>query len=155
MNSRHPTRVIDDGSSLPLMIGRALARRCPRCGDRRAWFDGWFRQGSRCRACGVRRTRQVDGHELGSMTVALVANISLIVLVLGVAIALTVPDVPVLTVTLALSVAAVIVPIATWPLSHTVWMALDLRFRPLEAGEISEAATWTTSHETPVPIEDA
>lgn len=89
------------------------------------------------------------------MTVALVANISLIVLVLGVAIALTVPDVPVLTVTLALSVAAVIVPIATWPLSHTVWMALDLRFRPLEAGEISEAATWTTSHETPVPIEDA
>lgn len=155
VTSQLPMNVIDGGSSLPLMMRRALARRCPRCGDRRAWFDGWFRQGSHCRACGVRRTRQVDGHELGSMTVALVVNISLVVVVLGVAIALTVPDVPVLTLTLVLSATAVTVPIATWPLSHTVWMALDLRFRPLDAGEISEAAAWTASHETRVPIEDA
>lgn len=155
MNSRRPTKVIDDGCSLPLMIGRALVRRCPRCGDRRAWFDGWFRQRSHCRACGVCRTRQVDGHELGSMTVALVVNISLIVAVLGVAIALTVPDIPVLTLTLVLSATAITVPIATWPLSHTVWMALDLRFRPLDDGEISEAATWVARNETRVPIEDA
>lgn len=155
MNFRRRTDVIDGGSSLPLMMRRALARRCPRCGDGRAWFDGWFRQGTHCRACGVRRTRHVEGHELGSMTVALVVNISLIVVILGVSIALTVPEIPVLTVSLALSATALIVPIVTWPLSHTVWMALDLRFRPLDPDEVREAVAWTKGDETRVPIEGA
>ncbi|MFM1752905.1 MAG: hypothetical protein RL119_1867 [Actinomycetota bacterium] len=135
----------------------AIQRRCPRCGDRRAWFETWFRQGERCRGCGVSRTRNIEGHELGSMTVALVVNIGLIVVALALAIVLTVPDVPVLTLYLVLASTAVIIPIVTWPLTHTVWMAIDLRFRPLEPDEAVEAATWLTNQEkkTSVPFDNA
>lgn len=124
------------------MVLRALMRRCPACGDRRAWFTGWFRQAQRCRGCGLRRTRNTSGHELGSMTIALILNISLVVVAMAVAIALTVPDVPVLTVSVVLAVTSIVVPVVTWPISHTVWTALDLRFRPIDAGEAEEAARW-------------
>jgi hypothetical protein len=90
----------------------------------------------------LRRTRGVEGHELGSLTIALVANITLIVVAVGVALALTVPDVPVMTLYIVLASVAVVVPIATWPLTHTVWMAIDLRLRPLgpdEPGQPSDA----------------
>jgi uncharacterized membrane protein YccF (DUF307 family) len=53
----------------------------------------------------------------------------------GIAVALTVPDVPVTTLYIVLSSVAIVVPIVTWPLTHTVWMAIDLRLRPLGADE--------------------
>ena len=136
--------------SLTRMMGRAVLRRCPRCGDRRAWFESWFRQGPRCRSCGVRRTRNVEGHELGSLTIGLVVNIGLIVMALGIAIALTAPDVPVLTIYVVLATTAICVPIVTWPMTHTVWMAIDLRARPLDAHEVSEAAAWIAGVEAPI-----
>ena len=113
------------------MLRRAVLRRCPLCGDRRAWFDGWFAQGESCARCGLRRTRGVDGHELGSLTIALVVNISLVIAAVGIAVALTVPDVPVVKLYVVLASAAVVFPLVTWPLTHTVWMAIDLRVRPL------------------------
>ena len=70
------------------MLARALVRRCPRCGDRRAWYIGFFRMSERCVGCGLKRTRGVDGHELGSMTVAIVVNIGVIMSAMAVAIAL-------------------------------------------------------------------
>jgi len=89
------------------------------------------------------------------MTVALVVNIGLIVMALAVAIVLTVPEVPVLTLSLVLASTAVIMPIATWPITHTVWMAIDLRFRPLDATEAAEAASWLAKEKTSVPIDNA
>jgi len=117
------------------MIMRASFRRCPLCGDRRAWFTGWFRQGDACVRCGLRRTRGVEGHELGALTIAIVVNVSLVVLAVGVSVALTLPDVPVLRLYVVLASAAVLIPVATWPLTHTVWMAIDLRLRPLAPDE--------------------
>lgn len=124
------------------MFARAVVRRCPLCGDPRAWFRSWFAQNDRCAGCGLRRTRGVDGHELGSLTVALVVNIGLVVVAVGVALALTVPDVPVLTLYVVLASAAVVVPVGTWPLTHTVWMAIDLRLRPPTPDEWAEAQVW-------------
>lgn len=137
------------------MLWRALGRRCPRCGDRRAWFIGWFRQGERCVGCGVRRTRDVEGHELGSLTIGLVVNIGIISAALGLALALTVPDVPVLTLYLVLASTALVVPIVTWPLTHTVWMAIDLKSRPVDSEESREAESWLTRPETSVPLDNA
>ena len=144
-----------ESTSLGRMLWRALGRRCPHCGNRQAWFEGWFRQGSRCVGCGIRRTRNVEGHELGSLTVGLVVNIGLISVALGLAIALTVPDVPVLTLYVVLAVTALIVPIVTWPLTHTVWMAIDLRSRPLDSDELREAAAWLAQTETSVRSDNA
>lgn len=105
----------------------------------------WFRQGERCVRCGLRRTRGVDGHELGALTVALALNIGLVVLAVAVAVALTVPDVPVVTLYVILASAAIVIPLVTWPLTHTIWMAIDLRVRPVGSDEATEAAGWLTN----------
>ncbi len=124
------------------MIARSILRRCPRCGSGRAWFTGWFRQGERCVGCGLVRTRNTSGHELGSMTIALILDIGLVVSALAISFALTVPDIPVLTLSIVLASASIIVPIVTWPISHTLWTAIDLRFRPVDDVEAADAARW-------------
>ena len=124
------------------MIRRSLMRQCPRCANGRAWFTSWFKQGERCIGCGIKRTRDTDGHELGSMTVASVLNIVLIMAAIGIAIALTAPDVPVLTLYIVLASAALVFPVLTWPVTHTLWMAIDLVARPMGVEEIAEAQAW-------------
>ena len=124
------------------MICRSLLRRCPNCGHHRAWFINWFKQGDRCVGCGVKRTRDTEGHELGSMTIASMINIVLIMIAIGIAIAITAPDVPVLTLYIVLASAALIFPILTWPMTHTLWMAIDLIVRPMSPGEAADAQAW-------------
>jgi uncharacterized protein (DUF983 family) len=127
------------------MIRRSLMRQCPRCANRSAWFTSWFKQGERCIGCGIKRTRDTDGHELGSMTIASVLNIVLIMAAIGIAIALTAPDVPVLTLYIVLASAALVFPVLTWPVTHTLWMAIDLVARPMGVEEIAEAQAWLTN----------
>jgi len=127
------------------MIRRSLLRQCPRCANRSAWFTSWFKQGERCIGCGIKRTRDTDGHELGSMTIASVLNIVLIMAAIGIAIALTAPDVPVLTLYIVLASAALVFPVLTWPVTHTLWMAIDLVARPMGVEEIAEAQAWLTN----------
>ena len=124
------------------MIRRSLLRQCPRCANRSAWFTSWFKQGDRCVGCGVKRTRDTDGHELGSMTIASVLNIVLIMAAIGIAVAITAPDVPVLTLYIVLASAALVFPVLTWPMTHTLWMAIDLIFRPMGVDEVAEAQAW-------------
>ena len=90
----------------------------------------------------MRRTRGVDGHELGALTVGLVLNIGLIVLAVAVAVALTVPEIPVVRLYAVLATAAVVIPVTTWPITHTIWLAIDLRVRPVGDAEAAEAAAW-------------
>ncbi len=80
------------------------------------------------------------------MTIALVTNIGLIIVALACALVLTAPDVPVLTVSVILAVVSIVVPITTWPLSHTVWTAIDLHFRPMDEAEVAQAAQWLATH---------
>ena len=124
------------------MIRRSLMRQCPRCANRSAWFTSWFKQGERCIGCGIKRTRDTDGHELGSMTIASVLNIVLIMAAIGIAVAITAPDVPVLTLSIVLASAALVFPVLTWPITHTLWMAIDLIVRPVGVDEVAEAQAW-------------
>ena len=124
------------------MIRRSLLRQCPRCANRSAWFTSWFKQGERCIGCGMKRTRDTDGHELGSLTIASVLNIVLIMAAIGIAVAFTAPDVPVLTLYIVLASAALVFPVLTWPMTHTLWMAIDLIFRPMGVDEVAEAQAW-------------
>ncbi len=128
--------------SIGKMIRRSLLRQCPRCANRSAWFTSWFKQGDRCVGCGVKRTRDTDGHELGSMTIASVLNIVLIMAAIGIAVAITAPDVPVLTLSIVLASAALVFPVLTWPITHTLWMAIDLIVRPVGVDEVAEAQAW-------------
>lgn len=83
------------------------------------------------------------------MTIALILNIGLVVVALAVAVVLTVPDIPVLTLSVVLAVASIVVPVVTWPISHTLWTAIDLRFRPVDAAEAERAAQWLSRHAEP------
>ena len=76
------------------------------------------------------------------MTIALILNIGLVVVAIAIAIVVTVPDIPVLTLSIVLACASIVVPIVSWPVSHTLWTAIDLKFRPVEEAEAAEAARW-------------
>lgn len=81
------------------------------------------------------------------MTIALVLNIGLVILAVAVAVALTVPDVPVVKLYVVLTSAAIVVPLTTWPITHTIWMAIDLRVRPVGADEAAEAEAWVATQD--------
>ena len=51
----------------------------------------------------------------------------------------TYPDIAVIPITIACAAVAVVVPIVFYPISYTVWAAIDLAMRPLEPSEIAEA----------------
>ncbi len=112
--------------------GRALLRgltlRCPECGSN-GLFEGWLKPRQACPSCGLRLDRGEGDHFLGAYTVNFsVAEIALVVF-LGLVALVTWPDVPwgfVLYGGLALMVLA---PIAFFPVSRTLWLAIDLLFR--------------------------
>lgn len=79
---------------------------------------------------------------MGALTIGLVLNIGLVIAAVGIAVALTVPDVPVVTLYVILASAAIVIPVVTWPLTHTIWIAIDLRVRPVGDDEAAEAAAW-------------
>ena len=45
---------------------------------------------------------------------------------------------------LVLGAAAVVVPIVTYPMTFTVWQALDIVMRPVSSSDFSEVASLTT-----------
>ena len=75
------------------MIGRALLRRCPRCGGK-GWFRGWFTKVERCRTCGYRYERQ-PGFLLGALTINTIVTFGLLAAVLLVGSILSYPDIAV------------------------------------------------------------
>jgi uncharacterized protein (DUF983 family) len=125
-------------TSFKRMVGRALLRRCPRCGGK-AWFRGWFHRLERCRTCGYRYNRQA-GFMLGAMTMNTIVTFGCLAVVLVVGTVTTAPDIPVLPLVLLSVAVAVVVPLVFYPFSYTLWAAVDLQMRPLEPAEIADAA---------------
>ncbi|HKA04171.1 MAG TPA: DUF983 domain-containing protein [Acidimicrobiales bacterium] len=119
------------------MLGRALLRRCPRCGGA-GWFTGWFRKQERCRTCGYRYERQ-PGFLVGALTINTILTFGLIGVVLAVSLVTTYPDVALGPTLVAALAVAVVVPVVGSPFSYTVWAAVDLAMRPLEPAEVADA----------------
>ena len=128
------------GPRVRTMLWRGLRRRCPRCGGKGAWFTGWFAKGDRCLTCGYRYGRQ-PGFELGAVTINTVVTFGLFAVVLLVSVILTYPELPLLPVMGAGLAVVIVVPIALYPVSYTLWGAVDLAMRPLEPAEEADAAT--------------
>ena len=122
------------------MAGRALLRRCPWCGGRKAWFDGWFRRADRCHTCGLRWTRGQDGFETGSVTINIIVTFGLMTLVLIAVTVATYPELPIAPFVIAMLVVALVVPVLIYPFSYTVWSAIDLAMHRPEPAELAEMA---------------
>ena len=102
---------------------RGFRKRCPRCGERDT-FVSWFHPRKACPRCELRFAKE-EGGFLGAMTLNYVVAIGLWLVVLGVGVAMTAPDVPVVTL-LALSALVLIgVPLWFYPRSKMIWAAVE------------------------------
>jgi uncharacterized protein (DUF983 family) len=126
----------DPGASTLSMIGRALRRRCPRCGE--SAFSSYFGLLEHCDRCGLRFERE-PGYWVGALIINTTAVFgSFLILFVG-GILLFWPGVPwvgLMVVTIGLNA---VLPVLLYPVSKTLWMALELSWHPLEEHEIAEA----------------
>jgi len=118
-----------------IAVGRALRRRCPRCGSG-SIFAGYTRLRDRCPACGLRFERQ-EGYWVGAMAVNTAVTIAVYAVTFVSAIVLTWPDPPWVPIAVGTVALNAVFPIVFYPWSKTLWMALDLTVHPAEDDEIS------------------
>lgn len=69
------------------------------------------------------------------MAVSAVVCLGLLVAGLGVGVVMTWPEVAVVPLLVILGAGALILPVVVYPLSYTVWQAVDLAMRPPEPGD--------------------
>lgn len=117
------------------MLGRALRLRCPWCGGG-PLRETWLRLRSNCPQCGLRTERGEEDFFLGAMMFNLVlAEGALAVLIVGFLIAMW-PDVPWTFLTYGGIALMLIAPVVFYPLSKTIWLAVDLMLRPPDDEEM-------------------
>ncbi len=121
------------------MLRRGAAKRCARCGGGRL-FRGWFRMVPRCPSCGYRFERE-PGFFAGAYFVnfpVTEAALALVAVAYLVGKAVDADTSPAVALVAAL-VVAVVVPVAFYPFSRTIWAAIDLAMTPMELDEIVAA----------------
>jgi len=108
------------------MLWRGFTRRCPRCGSRHL-FHHWFRMVADCPRCGLHFEREA-GYWTGAMAINVVLVGGAFTVLFVVAIALTIPDVPVVPLLAFFVPFMALGPLFAYPYSKTVWVAIDRAF---------------------------
>ena len=111
------------------MLGRALRRRCPLCGGS-GLFDGWIEPKDACPRCQLKLNRGEGDFFLGAYTLNFIGVELLLATFLLLAVVLTWPDVPWSALLWAGAPLMVAAPVVFYPVTRTVWLALDLTMRP-------------------------
>ena len=106
------------------MFVRALTRRCPRCGQGDL-FRRWFTLPERCPRCELRFERE-EGAFLGSLALNYGVTGALFIGTLVVWLALTLPDVPVVSLTITSIAIALLFPLLFYPYAKMLWAAIDM-----------------------------
>jgi uncharacterized protein (DUF983 family) len=118
------------GASLGRLLGRALRRRCPRCGQK-GIFAGYYRLVDQCPRCGHEFAR-----EQGYWVAAIIINTAATELLFGTlfvaGILITAPDVEWIPLLAIGVVTNVVFPVFFFPFSKTLWVACDLFFNPAD-----------------------
>jgi uncharacterized protein (DUF983 family) len=119
-----------------LLLWRALRLRCPNCGGK-PLFASFGKLRKRCPECGLWLERGEGDYYLGAYMVSLIAIETLFAVGFVAALLITWPDPPwdaIQYVGAAVLTAGVII---CYPLSKTVWLAVDLMFRPVTLDDLS------------------
>ncbi len=119
------------------LLRRGLTLACPACGAR-GHFRWWIRMTERCHRCGLRFER-IEGHWIGAIGLNTIVSFGALLVFLIIGVALTLPDIPVGPLVAGNIVVALVVPVLFYPVSRTLWTAVDIAMRPLEADEVD----WT------------
>ena len=132
--------MVNESPKLGVMMWRGLFRRCPRCGNRRAFFTKWFVRGERCVGCGLRWERNYEGFMLGAMAVSFITTGGLLLLTMGIGVIVTYPDVALVPVLASTIGVTLLVGVGGYPSSYTLWQAIDLYLRPISVDDGEEQA---------------
>ena len=111
------------------LLWRGITRRCPWCGDRRAYFTGWFAKQERCRRCGMPWRRGDVGFELGAATMNTIITFGLVIVGVVIGVVATSPDIAVVPIVIGLVIACVVIPVLIYPITYTLWQAIDIAVR--------------------------
>jgi len=122
-------------ASAARLLGRALLLRCPNCGGG-PLPERWLRMRPRCPRCRLRTDRGEGDYFLGSMTVNLLASEAVWAGLFVAAVALTWPAVPWRALEFSGAALMVAMPFVLYPFTKTVWLAVDLMFRPVTPDEL-------------------
>ena len=112
-----------------LLLWRAVRRRCPNCGWPDA-FESYFKLKERCPKCGILLERGEGDYFLGAYALNLIGVEVILAAAFLVVMVATWPDPPWNALQYGGALLAVIVPIVCYPFTKTIWLALDLIFRP-------------------------
>jgi uncharacterized protein (DUF983 family) len=107
-----------------------MLRRCPLCSSTDC-FETFFRIRPRCPRCNLALER-VEGHWIGALGMNTVVSFGALLLTLVGGLALTWPEPQAVPLLIACVTVAVVVSILFFPISRTLWSAIDLAMRPLE-----------------------
>jgi uncharacterized protein (DUF983 family) len=118
---------------------RAFRLRCPNCGTGRL-FASWLKMRTMCDQCGLIFDRGEKDYFIGAYTLNLIVAELIVVFAILIGMVLSWPDVPWNTLMYALLPLAVLGPFLTYPYSRSVWLALDLKFRPPEPSDFAHGA---------------
>lgn len=124
------------------MLGRGLTMACPACGRRRL-FKRWFTMADDCPGCGLHFER-IEGHWIGAIGINTIVSFAVLGVVVIVGLILTHPDGSTLRLILIAAATGIIGPTAFYPMSKTLWTAIDIAMRPLEPHEVD----WTQVEES-------
>jgi uncharacterized protein (DUF983 family) len=116
------------------MLGRGVTKRCARCGSGHL-FTRWFDIVDDCPQCGLHFERE-QGYWAGALAINIGFTAAVFAISLITALAFTIPKVPVAPILAILIPVMIILPIAFYPFSKTIWMAVDRALlQHLDAGE--------------------
>jgi uncharacterized protein (DUF983 family) len=108
------------------MLARGAIRRCARCGSGHL-FRGYFTMVDDCPRCGLHFERE-HGYWAGALAINIGIAGAVFVVTFGVAVALTVPSIPVVPILAILVPLMIAVPTLAYPFSKTIWVAVDRAF---------------------------
>ena len=134
-----------DTANLLTMLVRGVFRLCARCGGKGAFLSGWNKQSERCHTCGFAWKRDLVGFQLGAAAMNIIMTGGALLFVMAIGVIATYPEVPTWPLIAVVGTVALIVGIGGFPTSYTVWLAIDLRLRPLSDEEKADAAAHARS----------
>jgi uncharacterized protein (DUF983 family) len=118
------------------LLGRALRLRCPNCGAG-GLFRHWIHMRPACPSCCLLLDRGERDYFIGAYLINFIGAELMIAAVAGGFVLLTWPDVPWSAIKWGLVALMIPFPVLTYPFSKTLWLAIDLVFRPITLNDIA------------------
>jgi uncharacterized protein (DUF983 family) len=119
-------KIVPAPASRPVILWRGITKRCARCGGGKL-FTKWFVMAEDCPHCGLHFERE-QGYWTGAIAISLTVFGTIFAAVLIGFSALTVPDIPWVTLLMIEVPIMTIGPAAFYPYSKTIWVAVDRAF---------------------------